>query len=317
MKRRAAQNVSTSEFFATPGSLAADDVLGAEGADSAEDLGFFVVHGAVVAAGGWLHREECDDLEEVVLDDVAEAACGFVEGAAVFDAEGLGEGDLDGGDVVAVPDGFEEGVGEAEVEDVHDRFLAEEVIDAEDGVFGEDGAGDGVEPTGGGEVAAEGLFDDDAGVFGEAGGAEVLDHRCEERGWDGEVVCGSAGACEGVLDGGEGGGVVVVAADVGKTIQEGLEGAGVFPDAGGAEAGLDSGVEAREGPFGEGDADDGEGEVAAPGHGVEGGEGHFEGEVAGDAEEDEGVGAGGRMTGLREASGRGSGARWTRGTSAR
>jgi hypothetical protein len=44
----------------------------------------------------------------------------------------LGQRDLDAGDVVPVPDPLEEGVGETEVEEVHDLLPAEEMVDAED-----------------------------------------------------------------------------------------------------------------------------------------------------------------------------------------
>ena len=55
-----------------------------------------------------------------------------------FDAEALGHRDLHVLDVVAVPDRLEERVGEAEVEDVLHRLLAEVVVDAEDALLGED-----------------------------------------------------------------------------------------------------------------------------------------------------------------------------------
>ena len=74
----------------------------------------------------------------MVLDDVAEGAGFLVEGPAAFDADGFGGGDLDVVDVVAVPDGLEDAVGEAEDEDVLDGLFAEVVVDAEDLVFVED-----------------------------------------------------------------------------------------------------------------------------------------------------------------------------------
>ena len=88
----------------------------------------------------------------MVLDDVAEGAGLLVEGAAAFDADGLGGGDLDVVDVVAVPDGLEDAVGEAEDEDVLNGLFAEVVIDAEDLVFGEDLVDLVVELAGGFEV---------------------------------------------------------------------------------------------------------------------------------------------------------------------
>ena len=74
----------------------------------------------------------------MVLDHVAEGAGRFIERAAAFDADRLGGGDLDVVDVVAIPDVFEDAVGEPEDEDVLHCLFAEIVVDAEDLVFGED-----------------------------------------------------------------------------------------------------------------------------------------------------------------------------------
>ena len=85
-----------------------------------------------------LHRQVADDLQQVVLDDVADDAGLLVELAAALHAEALGHRDLHVLDVVAVPDRLEERVGEAEVEDVLHRLLAEVVVDAEDATPRED-----------------------------------------------------------------------------------------------------------------------------------------------------------------------------------
>jgi len=66
----------------------------------------------------------------VVFHHVPQAASGLVEGTATLHPELLGQGDLDAGDVVPVPDRFEEGVGETEVEEVHDLLSAEKVVDS-------------------------------------------------------------------------------------------------------------------------------------------------------------------------------------------
>ncbi len=62
---------------------------------------------------------------------------------------------------VAVPDGLEDGVGEAEDHEVLHGLLAEVVIDAEDVFIFEDAAEHAVEVGGGLDIAAEGLFDND------------------------------------------------------------------------------------------------------------------------------------------------------------
>ena len=83
-------------------------------------------------AGRWLHRGGCDDLHQVVDDDVAQRTDRVVEVAAVGDAEVLGHRDLHRFDVVAVPDRFEHRVGEAQVEDLLEAHLPEVVVDAVD-----------------------------------------------------------------------------------------------------------------------------------------------------------------------------------------
>ncbi len=65
----------------------------------------------------------------MVDDHVAYRAYGIVEVATVLDAEALGHRDLHAGDVVAVPHRLEHGVGEAQVEELVDAHLAEEVVD--------------------------------------------------------------------------------------------------------------------------------------------------------------------------------------------
>ena len=132
------------------------------GVNGLPDLDLFGADGSGVEGDGRLHGDEAEELHDVVLHDVAECAGGLVEGAAAFDADGFGGGDLDVVDVVAVPDVLEDAVGEAEDEDVLHGLLAEVVVDAEDLIFVEDLVDLVVEGAGGFEVVAEGLLDDDA-----------------------------------------------------------------------------------------------------------------------------------------------------------
>ena len=112
---------------------------------------------------------KAEQLHHVVLHDVAQRAGLLVERAAAFDAQGFGGGDLHVVDVVAVPDGLEDAVGEAEDQDVLHGLFAEVVVDAEDLALVEDRVDLVVECAGGVEVVAEGLFDDDADVAAVAG----------------------------------------------------------------------------------------------------------------------------------------------------
>ena len=126
----------------------------------------------------------------MVLDDVANDAGLVVELAAPFDAEALGHRDLHVLDVVPVPDRLEERVREAEVEEVLHRFLAEEVVDAEDARLVEDAAQQLVQRPGRIEIVSERLLDNDPGVRRAARLAQALDHGREHARRNREVVRG-------------------------------------------------------------------------------------------------------------------------------
>jgi hypothetical protein len=75
----------------------------------------------------------------VVLHDVADRPGLVVKMAASGDAELLGHGDLNALDVIAVPDRFQKGVGEAEKEQILHGFFAEVMVDAKDRRFWKNG----------------------------------------------------------------------------------------------------------------------------------------------------------------------------------
>src|SRR5438477_12160336 len=83
-------------------------------------------------------------------------------------------GDLDALDVVAVPERFEERVGEAEVQQVLDRRLAEVAVDAVDRRLVEVAQQDAVERPRRPQVPPERLLHDDAGAARAPGRAELL-----------------------------------------------------------------------------------------------------------------------------------------------
>ena len=89
-----------------------------------------------------LHRGERQQLQEVVLDDVAGGADAVVVARAAADADVLGHGDLHVVDVVGVPDRLEHLVGEAQRQQVLDRLLAQVVVDPEHRVGREDALDD-------------------------------------------------------------------------------------------------------------------------------------------------------------------------------
>jgi hypothetical protein len=122
------------------------------------------MHGAESLIRRRLHRKQRDDLEQVILNHVPQATRTFIEGAATLDAEILSQRDLNSGDTVAIPDGLEKGIGESEVEDIHDGLFSEIVIDAKNRVFRKHRMRDSVQFACGSQIAAERLFDDHAGI---------------------------------------------------------------------------------------------------------------------------------------------------------
>ena len=116
--------------------------------DRPEGLDLLVADALGVDRAGRLHEGQRQHLHHVVLDDVAQGAGSFVEAAALFDAEGLGDGDLDVVDVTADPQRLEYGVGETQGQHVLHGLFAEVVVDAVDLVLGEDLVQGGVELAG-------------------------------------------------------------------------------------------------------------------------------------------------------------------------
>ena len=136
----------------------------------------------VVVTGRRLHRDECEHLQKVVLDDVAYRADRVVKRAAILDAEVLRHRDLDRRDVLTVPDRLEHGVGEPEVHDVLHRLLAQEVVDPEQALLGEDRGQALVQVARRGQVGPERLLDHEtAGVTDEASLRQLLGDLVEHR----------------------------------------------------------------------------------------------------------------------------------------
>ncbi len=136
-------------------------LLAADGVEGAQHLDLLVAHGVGVPRGGRLHGGEREDLERVVLHDVARGAHRLVEAAAPLDADVLGDGDLHVVDVLPRPQRLEDGVAEAEHHQVLHGLFAEVVIDPVDLALGEVGEQIAVEGAGAGEIDAEGLLHDD------------------------------------------------------------------------------------------------------------------------------------------------------------
>ena len=99
----------------------------------------------------------------MVLHHVAERARRVVVAAASLDADGFGHGDLDVVDMAGVPQRLEQGIGEAERQQVLDRLFAQVMVDAVDLLFGEYAADLVVDLAGGFQIVADRLLQHHAG----------------------------------------------------------------------------------------------------------------------------------------------------------
>ena len=128
-----------------------------------------------------LHRHDAQQLQQVVLHHVAQRTGAVVEIAARLHAHLLGERDLHVADPGAVPQRFQQRVGEAQREQVLHRLLAQVVVDAKDLRFGEDAAHVLVDLLRGSQVASQGLFQHHPRVGADQpGGRQVLADGREE-----------------------------------------------------------------------------------------------------------------------------------------
>src|SRR6185312_1807512 len=98
--------------------LAAHDIGRVERPDCLEQPPALVAPGLVVLPGRAFLGETGDYFEHVVLHHVADRPRLFVEFATAGHAEALGHRDLHALDVLVIPAGFAQRVGEAEVDEV-------------------------------------------------------------------------------------------------------------------------------------------------------------------------------------------------------
>ena len=173
---------------------------------------------------GRVHGEQRDDLQEMVLHDVSDRADLFVEASATLDAERLSHRHLDASNVLAVPDRLEKRIGKTEIQEVLNRFLAQEMVDAVDRRFVKIARQHLIQRLGAGQVAAERLLDDDPRPARAARNAQLLDHHREQHRRYGQVVDRPLGRAQLAPQGLEGRRAVVIAVDVVQQRAQPLEG---------------------------------------------------------------------------------------------
>ena len=113
--------------------------------------------------GRRLDGHQRHDLQQVALDHVPQGAGAVVVAGAALQGEVLVEDDLHLFDVLPVPDRFQEGVREAQAQDVQHRRLAQEMVHPVDVVLRDQRRQGLVQVAGGLLAGAERLFHDQPG----------------------------------------------------------------------------------------------------------------------------------------------------------
>src|SRR5262249_27066952 len=99
-----------------------------------------------------------------------------------------GHADLHTLDMMAIPEGFQERIGEAEEEQVVHRPLAQVMVDAEDRLLVEGAKQGTVERLRREEIVTERFFNDDASAVCASSFAQLFYNHPEQPGRDGEIV---------------------------------------------------------------------------------------------------------------------------------
>ena len=134
------------------------------------------------------HADGAQQLQRVVLHHVTQRAGGVIESAAFFDADFLGNRDLDIGNRFPAPQRLKQRVAKAQGKQVLHRWLAQIMIDSENLVFGQHARHRLVDGTVRRQVVPQWFFQHDTGVGGvEPRQGDVFAHGGEQGGGCGKV----------------------------------------------------------------------------------------------------------------------------------
>ncbi|MCY1173104.1 hypothetical protein D9M73_132550 [compost metagenome] len=177
----------------TPGTILATyrlvlHILAGDWLEGAQDFHLFVAYRFCLELRGWLHGHQAQQLQQVVLQHVANSPGAIVVGTAVFYAQCLANADLDMVDLVVAPHRLQQGIGKTQGHQVLHGFLAQVVVDAEHLSFFEYRANGFIDGSGGFQGMADRFFQHDArfGV-GQPGNAQVVGNWHEQVGGGGQV----------------------------------------------------------------------------------------------------------------------------------
>jgi hypothetical protein len=193
---------------------------------------------------------------------------------------------------MAVPERLEHRIGEPGIENVLDWLLAQVMVDAKDRIFREMLEQRVVECLRRLAIAAKGLLDNEARVDVEPGLGESRNHDAKQAGGNRQIMQRPLGAVERLLQLRKSLRIVVVAVDIPHKPQELIE-----PCSASRGVLLDTVFrpfpELFDCPPGLGDSDDGDVDAFTADQAQQRWENLLEGEIAGSAEEHQGVGLGG------------------------
>ena len=99
------------------------DLGGRDVADRAKNVDFLVADLIAIHAHRRFHRHQTENLQEVILDHVAQGARAIVVPSSLLNAHLLRHGDLDVVDIPPIPHRLEQRVRESEGEDILYGFL--------------------------------------------------------------------------------------------------------------------------------------------------------------------------------------------------
>jgi hypothetical protein len=122
-------------FLPIPCVLSAHNIVTVQGSHGLRYLHLFIAHRIARVARWGFHREQTYNLQQVVRHDIADRPQFLVQTAAPLDSERFRHSELHARDVGAIPQRLQKRIDEAEVQKILHRFLAEEMIDAEDPRF--------------------------------------------------------------------------------------------------------------------------------------------------------------------------------------
>jgi hypothetical protein len=145
-------------FFLVALELSANQMLRVQRGNRAEDLDGLIADGIIMQAGRCFHGQKGYDLKHVVLDHVPDRSGSIVEFPSPLNPKPFRHGDLHTFNIIPVPDGLQKTIGEAEEQQIEDRFFAEVMVNTKDPRFWKNGMKRGIQLLRRGKIVSKRLF---------------------------------------------------------------------------------------------------------------------------------------------------------------